>query len=79
MRALPFRCKTPRSGGLRAPGLRGMQRRLVHLPLPGQGAAVMRQGALTCPDQRSGQVRSAEWLPLLLVPTFILTLSLQRL
>ncbi|HEY3228527.1 MAG TPA: SDR family oxidoreductase, partial [Roseiflexaceae bacterium] len=41
--------------------VRGMQRRLVHLRLPGQFAAAVRQGALTCPEQRSGGVSWADW------------------
>jgi uncharacterized protein YbjT (DUF2867 family) len=42
--------------------VRGMQRRLVHLPLPGQFVAAVRQGALTCPEQRSERLSWAEWL-----------------
>jgi uncharacterized protein YbjT (DUF2867 family) len=41
---------------------RGRQRRVVHLPLPGQFAAALRQGRNTCPNQRYGRITWADWL-----------------
>jgi uncharacterized protein YbjT (DUF2867 family) len=41
---------------------RGMERRVVHLPLPGGFAAALRHGYNTCPDQPYGRITWAEWL-----------------
>jgi uncharacterized protein YbjT (DUF2867 family) len=41
---------------------RGKSRQVIHLPLPGAFAAALRQGRITCPDQRVGRLSWAEWL-----------------
>jgi uncharacterized protein YbjT (DUF2867 family) len=41
---------------------RGLQRRIVHLPLPGKVARGFRRGYNTCPNHRDGAVTWAEWL-----------------
>lgn len=40
----------------------GQRRQVVALPLPGTFAAAVRQGRLTCPEQRYGTITWASWL-----------------
>jgi uncharacterized protein YbjT (DUF2867 family) len=41
---------------------RGLQRKIVHLPLPGKTAHAFRNGFNTCPGQRYGTLRWSDWL-----------------
>ena len=42
--------------------LTGIRKKTVMFPLPGKTARAMRDGALTCPDNRYGKTRWEEFL-----------------
>jgi hypothetical protein len=41
---------------------RGLQRRIIHVPLPVAYAKGYRNGYNTCPEQKYGKVTWAEWV-----------------
>jgi len=42
--------------------IRGLKKRIIHIPLPGKTAQAIRQGWLTCPDEKHGTITWADWL-----------------
>lgn len=42
--------------------MRGLKKRIIHIPLPGKTAQAIRQGRLTCPDEKRGIITWKEWV-----------------
>ena len=42
--------------------IRGLKKAMIRVPLPGKTAQAIRQGRLTCPDEKHGTITWADWV-----------------